>query len=143
MMRCSANRRFFVICPCHGVYEAVSYRPPQVPRWGSVNLCHLCEHYPVMIAQWDSSLPALLVTGFNSQPWQSISIDFLLADHMCCLEHSSGSTKEPSGAPLEKSLQNIMRCLRISLHGLEQKNNPPKLRYSSRDGRGGSLTIVE
>ena len=41
--------------------------------------------------------------GFNSRPRRSTSRDFSLADHTRCFVHSSGCTKERSGAPLEKS----------------------------------------
>jgi len=73
-----------------------------------------------MIAQWDSSWSVLPVTWvqFPTRPWRSILRDFSLADYMCCLVHTSGSTKKCSGAPLGKnafSLIKIMRCLQISL----------------------------
>jgi len=55
-----------------------------------------------VIAQWDS-----LQTGLSmaQAQFRSISRDLSLADHMGCPVHSSGSIKELSGWPLEKSLQ--------------------------------------
>jgi len=46
-----------------------------------------------------------------------ISKDFSLADHICWLVHSTGSTKEWSGTPWKKAfnLMKIMRCLQLSL----------------------------
>jgi len=59
----------------------------------------------LMIAQWDSSLSALAGARVQFPATAITSRDFPLADHMHCLVHSSGSTKERSGPPLKKSLQ--------------------------------------
>jgi len=54
-----------------------------------------------MIAQWDSSPSVLPVARVQFLTMAEYSP----ADHRCCLLHSSESTKEWSGAPLQKRLQ--------------------------------------
>jgi len=58
-----------------------------------------------MIAQWDSSLSVLPVVRVQFPIMAENFKELFLADHMCCLVHGSGRTKEWSSAPLEKSLQ--------------------------------------
>jgi len=106
---------YLTVCPLHGPGHGSSVGewmyllvcPPCAPGHDSSvgELMHLTvlSMARVMIAQWENditSLSVLSMTGFNSRPRQSISRDFPLADHMCWLVYSSGSTKERSGAPL-------------------------------------------
>ena len=65
----------------------------------------------VMIAQWEnecislrSSLSVLTVGPPCGPTMAEYFTGFSLADHVRCLVHSSGNTKEQSGAPLEIKL---------------------------------------
>ena len=85
---------------------------------------HECNTAPVVIAQWESeciSLSVLPVARVQLPTMAEYYKGFSLADHMCCLLHSSGIRfNERSGAPF--SLMKSMRGLRINLVYGEQKN---------------------